>query len=691
MIGYRWRSGKSSVPLGCRTNAEIGRRAGLPDDLTVVGRRAQTPGGVDLAAVRQVPRVGAELLPVLAVPHPADAGFAQIVHRGPDEVADHPRLAFDGAPVGKEILRQGFGGVHRQLGKLLMLLVEDVGVIVVADHAEYRGLLRALRRVGIDALSDRPRGIKHAHALGELAAGFDALRRAVFGDLVADAPEQHAGMVAAADDHAVDILLPIFGEEARIVLRLLALVPAVECFVDDQHAQFVRSVERGLAGRIVCVANGVVAGGLHQGDLAGVRVGRARSADHVVVVVDVAAAQQHRPAVDAQAFVGVQGDRADAEAGPPLIDGRPADADLLHQRVEIGGIRRPQTRIGHGQFLRPFGARTGRHRMRLPGLSDGFAVGRDHPDPPFRGLRFVRSVGDGGAHRDHASIFGRHRSGDEYAFGLDVDRIEELQGDRPDQPRARIPARRRVGMIDAHDDDVAAGADLAGQINGKGGVAVAVLLQVFAVHPDVGVHVHGFEVQPDDAGSLGRGENQLPAIPAVAAGQIARILAAEGSPDRRARLPSGLSMIEKSWGTATRCQEASSKALRSAPAASPAWKRQSCDRLRTSAQAGDAAIAISRAAAKRRFVAGIVVIVALSLEVVMPRLGVVEHAMRNSEALEPETPACLRTTPGCAGAAFRMHSWMKKRSRGKEAETAAADHAATLYGVMLQGVSMLRK
>jgi hypothetical protein len=27
----------------------------------------------------------------------------------------------------------------------------------------------------------------------------------------------------------------------------------------------------------------------------------------------------------------------------------------------------------------------------------------------------------------------------------------------------------------------------------------------------------------------------------------------------------------------------------------------------------------------------------------------------------------------------------------KEAETAAADHAATLYGAMLQGVSMLRK
>ena len=296
-----------------------------------------------------------------------------------------------------------------------------------------------------------------------------------------------------------------FGEEARIVLRLLALVPAVEGFVDDQHAQFVRGVERGLAGRIVGAADGVVAGGLHQGDLAGVRAGRAGGAEHVVVVVDIAAAQPHRLAVDAQAVC-----RRPAEIVRipkrvrRLVNGCPADADLLHQRVEIGRIRRPQVRLGHGQFLRSLGTASCGPCLRLPGLGNGFSVARNHPVHPFSGLRLVGTVDDSGAHRDHAAVFGRHRGGDEYAFGLDMDRIEKLQGNRPDQPRAGIPARRRVGMVDAHDDDVVAGADLAGQINGKRGVAVAVLLQVFAIHPDVGVHVHGFEVQPDDTGSLGR-------------------------------------------------------------------------------------------------------------------------------------------------------------------------------------------
>jgi len=66
--------------------------------------------------------------------------------------------------------------------------------------------------------------------------------------------------------------------------------------------------------------------------------------------------------------------------------------------------------------------------------------------------------------------------------------------------------------------------------------------------------------------------------------------------------------------------------------------------------------------------------------------ALVEHAMRNTEALEPET----LHTPGCVGAAFRVHPWMK-RSLGKGSETGAADRAATLYGVMLQNMLMLRK
>src|SRR5687768_12260878 len=60
-------------------------------------------------------------------------------------------------------------------------------------------------------------------------------------------------------------------------------------------------------------------------------------------------------------------------------------------------------------------------------------------------------------------------------------------------------------------------------------------------------------------------------------------------------LPSGLSMIDQSCGTATLRQPRSSMAGFSASLFSPALKSQPCDKLRVSAAAGTAVAPIARA------------------------------------------------------------------------------------------------
>src|SRR5688500_13202171 len=104
-------------------------------------------------------------------------------------------------------------------------------------------------------------------------------------------------------------------------------------------------------------------------------------------------------------------------------------------------------------------------------------------------------------------------------------------------------------------------------------------------------------------------------------------------------------MIEKSCGTTTCCQAWSSKAFRSAPLTSPAWKRQSCDRLRTSAQAGAAASAMSNTAAKRRCVAAIVLMLALPSDVANADDLASSDTPCGTRRLHPETRHALELHP----------------------------------------------
>src|SRR3569833_2453949 len=79
-------------------------------------------------------------------------------------------------------------------------------------------------------------------------------------DFVSDAPENHAGMIAIAEDHAFEIALPPVLEVEVIILRIfVAGLPAIKGFVDDQHAQAIAGIEEIARWRIVASAYGVVA------------------------------------------------------------------------------------------------------------------------------------------------------------------------------------------------------------------------------------------------------------------------------------------------------------------------------------------------------------------------------------------------------------------------------------------------
>ncbi|EGY01721.1 hypothetical protein AZA_58047 [Nitrospirillum viridazoti Y2] len=498
--------------------------ARLPQHLAVIGGRPLAARGVDLAAIGQGPGIGRQRLPILAVAHPADTGLADVIDRRPDEIADHPGHGFHRPPILEGVLGRGLGGQHDPVGELDMVGAEQMGAVVVARHVQHGELAGVVRPVDADRLGHGSAGVQAAHALGQPPARLRPLRRALLRYLVADAPEQHAGMVAAADHQAVEVGRPILREEAGVVLGALGLVPGVERLVDDQHAQRVGGVQRRLAGGVVGAADGVVAGGLHQRDLTRVRVGQAGGADHVIVVVDVAALQHHLSAVDAQALARVDGEGADAEAGAPLILQRAAHAHLLHQGVEIGRVGGPQRRPVHHERLVQIRVAVGRHRPYLPRLGHHGAVGRHHLGLQFDRRRVHRPVHHRRPHRHLSPLRRRHRRGDGRALRVKVDGVQDVQADRADQAGAGVPARRRIGMVDPHGDDIVTGAHLARQIEAEGGVAIAMPRHRLAIQPDVGIHVDGFEIQADDAGRPRRVQHQVPAVPGLPPRQVTGVL-----------------------------------------------------------------------------------------------------------------------------------------------------------------------
>jgi hypothetical protein len=80
-------------------------------------------------------------------------------------------------------------------------------------------------------------------------------------------------------------------------------------------------------------------------------------------------------------------------------------------------------------------------------------------------------------------------------------------------------------MVDPDRHDVAAGTNVSGQIHVKWRVSGIMMRDVNSVHPDVRVHIDGFEPERYLSVGFRAAEEQFPAIPAYASRHIPSVAA----------------------------------------------------------------------------------------------------------------------------------------------------------------------
>ncbi len=109
---------------------------------------------------------------------------------------------------------------------------------------------------------------------------------AAFVNFVPDTPHNDAGMVAVAEDHAVYVALPPIIKTDVIIVSVFSHAPAVEGFVDYQHAQPVASIQEGWCGWIVRAADGIEPAGFEHFNFALLSAVITRCAQDAVIVMD---------------------------------------------------------------------------------------------------------------------------------------------------------------------------------------------------------------------------------------------------------------------------------------------------------------------------------------------------------------------------------------------------------------------
>src|SRR6185437_5042462 len=113
--------------------------AAPPHDVTEPGLRLLVSNNVDVTTIGVEPWEGtveADLSRTFLNGRVADAGFSQVIDRGPDEVADYPTAAVDDLPVLIRLPREGLRAhhyAHRKAGMVLFVLHP---LIVVAADAK---------------------------------------------------------------------------------------------------------------------------------------------------------------------------------------------------------------------------------------------------------------------------------------------------------------------------------------------------------------------------------------------------------------------------------------------------------------------------------------------------------------------------------------------------------------------------
>ena len=186
-----------------------------------------------------------------------------------------------------------------------------------------------------------------------------AVGRALFGDFIADAPEDDGGVIAVALKHGAEILLVPIGKEEVVVVLRFPRCPAIEGLVHHDDAQAVADVEQFRRRRVVAGANGVAPHFLEDSDLPLQGAGVDGRAQRAQVVVVAHALQSNSLPVEEKTVVGSKLNRADAKWSFTGVNGLAA---LLHGRdgdVAIGLLQAPELGIGDGTAQGDFAAGMG--------------------------------------------------------------------------------------------------------------------------------------------------------------------------------------------------------------------------------------------------------------------------------------------------------------------------------------------
>ena len=172
-------------------------------------------------------------------------------------------------------------------------------VVVVACDVELRKNCLCGRLGGCTGKrqSERTRGVERPNLIGKLFSERSALINFELRNLVADSPDHDRRMIAIAQHHRGDILLPPSVEIGAVVELDLVSLPHVEGFIQHQESEPIACIQECGRRRIVRRPHCVHARGLQQLHAALLCTIERSCAKRSIVVVDAAAGQFDGPAV----------------------------------------------------------------------------------------------------------------------------------------------------------------------------------------------------------------------------------------------------------------------------------------------------------------------------------------------------------------------------------------------------------
>ena len=443
-------------------------------------------------------------------------GFAQVVKARPDEAADDVaaplrhqggqalHVVLHVVPVPHEVLVDlraqnqlvRVGGVDGLVPLLLVVAGDDVhlrGNLADAGHALVHILdlpLVHLIHKGLDVLHlgkvDLRRtlevgvhGVGHgAGGVQRMGPGYQHPKRFQHGGqglvlhLVAHAPDHHAGPVAVAGDHGIQIMLPVPVEVAPVQ----AAVPFVEALLIDIEAHLVAQIHELLGVDMVRGANGVAAHLLQQRKTLPPLLGGNRHAHGGEVLMQTHAPQHLRLPVDPHA-VAAEGHLPQAQPAGVYIRDLAVRHQRQGQRAQRGRRSRPQRRVRHrqGDFpaaITAYHASVGEGQLRL--YAD--------PLPGHNPQGGIPAGQDGGQHD---------------AAGIQVMARHAHQLYRAVDAAAAVPAVGRLGgVVHPHHKLIFTRMHKGCHVQLEGRVAVALSAGLLTVDPHGAVLIHAAEVQP---------------------------------------------------------------------------------------------------------------------------------------------------------------------------------------------------